>query len=115
MNNVTLPQDWQWAKLGEVLREPLKNGLNYRKEDLGVGTKFVNVADIFCPATIDTTKLGRINNISSQNVSRCQLRTDDILVVRSSLKREGVAYPALFIEDNESVIFCGFLFSPSVQ
>lgn len=106
--NFTLPQGWRWVRLGEVLKEPLKNGLNYRKEDFGVGTKFVNVSDIFCPAVIDTSKLDRIK-LSLKDVEKCQLEAGDILVVRSSLKREGVAYPALFIEDEEPVVFCGFL------
>lgn len=106
--NSPLPSGWRWVRLGEVLKEPLKNGLNYRKEDFGAGIKFVNVLDVFCPANINTTKLDRIN-IPTKDVGKYQLRTGDILIVRSSLKREGVAYPALFIEDEEPVVFCGFL------
>lgn len=104
----TLPSGWRWVRLGEVLKEPLKNGLNYSKEDFGKGLKFVNISDIFCPNIIDTTKLDRIN-VSSKDIEKYQLRTGDILIVRSSLKREGVAYPALFKEDKEPVVFCGFL------
>jgi len=55
-----LPAGWRWVRLGEVLKEPLKNGLNYRKEDFGAGIKFVNVSDIFCPDIINTQKLDRI-------------------------------------------------------
>ena len=55
--NSALPRSWRWVRLGEVLKEPLKNGLNYRREDFGFGTKFVNVSDIFCPAIIDTKKI----------------------------------------------------------
>ena len=106
--NSKLPLGWRWVRLGEVLKEPLRNGLNYRKEDFGFGTKFVNVSDIFCPAVIDTTKLERIN-LTLKDVEKYKLEAGDILVVRSSLKREGVAYPALFIEDEEPVVFCGFL------
>jgi len=96
------------VRLGEVLKEPLKNGLNYRREDFGFGTKFVNVSDIFCPAIIDTKKLDRIN-LPLKDVEKYRLKTGDILIVRSSLKREGVAYPAIFVEDEEPVVFCGFL------
>jgi len=103
-----LPEGWRWARLGEILKEPLKNGLNYRKEDFGAGIKFVNVSDVFCPVNVNTTKLDRIN-VSPKNVEKYQLQTGDILIVRSSLKREGVAYPALFVEDEEPVVFCGFL------
>lgn len=106
--NFTLPENWQWVRLGEALKEPLKNGLNYRKEDFGFGTKFVNVSDIFCPGVIDTTKLDRIN-LPLKDVEKYRLKTGDILIVRSSLKREGVAFPAIFIEGEEPVVFCGFL------
>ncbi|MGA2316536.1 MAG: restriction endonuclease subunit S [Thermodesulfobacteriota bacterium] len=99
---------WERKRLGEVLEEPLKNGLNYRKEDFGAGVKFVNVSDVFCSARINNKKLDRIN-VSIEDVKKYQLQTGDILIVRSSLKREGIAYPALFIEDEEPVVFCGFL------
>ena len=99
---------WERKKVGEILKEPLKNGLNYRKEDFGTGIKFVNVSDVFCTESTDNEKLGRIN-VSLKDVKKYQLQTGDILIVRSSLKREGVAYPALFIEDEEPVVFCGFL------
>ncbi|MDI6890682.1 MAG: restriction endonuclease subunit S [Thermodesulfovibrionales bacterium] len=106
--NSELPAGWRWVRLGEVLKEPLKNGLNYSKEGFGIGVKFVNVSDIFCPSVVNIAKLDRIN-ISHQNVEKYRLKTGDILIVRSSLKREGVAYPALFEEDEEPVVFCGFL------
>ena len=44
-----------------------------------------------------------------KDVEKYRLKTGDILIVRSSLKREGVAYPAIFVEDEEPVVFCGFL------
>lgn len=103
-----LPYGWRWVGLGEVLKEPLKNGLNYKKENFGAGTKFVNVSDVFCPAVINNARLDRIS-ITIQDIKNYQLHTGDILIVRSSLKREGVAYPALFIEDTEPIVFCGFL------
>jgi type I restriction enzyme S subunit len=99
---------WERKRLEEVLKEPLKNGLNYRKEDFGSGIKFVNVSDVFCSASINNEKLDRIN-VSPTDVKKYQLQTGDILIVRSSLKREGVAFPALFIEDDEATVFCGFL------
>ncbi|MDH5202540.1 MAG: hypothetical protein OEW69_04715, partial [Nitrospirota bacterium] len=106
--NSELPEGWRWVRLGEVLKEPLKNGLNYSKEDFGTGVRFVNVSDVFCPLVINFTKLDRIN-ISPRDTEKYHLKTGDILIVRSSLKREGVAYPALFEENDEPVVFCGFL------
>ena len=37
------------------------------------------------------------------------LQNGDILIVRSSVKREGVAWATLFDEINEPVTFCGFI------
>lgn len=103
-----LPSGWRWVRLEEVLKEPLKNGLNFRKEDFGTGVKFVNVSDVFCPSIIDTSKLDRIV-VVREYFERYKLQTGDILIVRSSLKKEGVAYPALFVDGEEPVVFCGFL------
>jgi len=47
--------------------------------------------------------------VPSKDIEKYKLQDRDILIVRSSLKREGVAYPALFVEDKEPVVFCGFL------
>jgi len=103
-----IPEEWGVRKLTELLDEPLRNGVNKNKEDFGFGIKFVNVLDVFCPFIIDNSKLRRIN-ATSEEVDRHRLRSGDILVVRSSLKKDGVAYPALFEEDSEPVIFAGFL------
>jgi len=103
-----IPEDWEVVRLEQLMEEPLKNGINYTKSDFGFGTKFVNVLDIFCESVIDNKKLNRIN-ISQKAINNYKLKTGDILIVRSSLKREGVGYPALFQEDNEPVVFCGFI------
>ena len=91
-----MPEEWDVVKLSGVMREPLKNGINKNKEDFGFGTKMVNVLDIFCPFLVDNTNLGRIN-VSSKEIERYRLKTGDVLVVRSSLKKEGVGLATLQI------------------
>lgn len=103
-----IPKEWRNEKLADILEEPLKNGINKNKEDFGFGTKFVNVIDNYCFDAIDTNKLERIN-LSEKEIENYSLKPGDITVVRSSVKASGVAYPALFDGDKESVVFCGFV------
>jgi type I restriction enzyme S subunit len=102
-----IPKGWNILPLNKIVHS-MRNGINYSKDDFGSGTKFVNVSDIFIQDYIDNNKLDRIK-ITPKEINNYALKNGDIVLVRSSLKKEGVAYPALFQEDNEPVVFCGFL------
>jgi restriction endonuclease S subunit len=92
----------------DLFAEPLKNGVNFSKEQVGEGTKFVNVGDLFVPKYINLDRLERVN-ISAKEIESNKLIDGDILFVRSSVKKEGAGYPAIFSGANENVVFCGFI------
>jgi type I restriction-modification system DNA methylase subunit/restriction endonuclease S subunit len=98
-------QEYQFRNL---FAEPLKNGVNFSKEQVGIGTKFVNVSDLFVSKFINTNNLERVD-INEKEISANKLLDGDILFVRSSVKKEGAGYPALFRETGEDIVFCGFI------
>jgi len=102
-----IPKTWKIVKIKDIIHS-LKNGVNYSKNDFGSGIKFVNVSDIFTDDYIDTQTLERIQ-LNEKQIERYALEDGDIIIIRSSLKKEGVAYPALFKKTSEPIVYCGFL------
>jgi len=98
------PMGWETITLKELCSDPFANGVSLTKEELGEGTKLVNVVDLYEHHTIDVSTLGRVKATERQiKVSR--LQKGDIIFVRSSVKREGTAMCAYFPGDNEPVVF----------
>jgi len=94
--------------LSDLLAEPLKNGVNFTEEQMGRGTKIVNVKDIFVYKYVNHDELDMVE-IDKNVVGINRLRKGDILFVRSSVKKEGVGYCALINQVKEDVVFSGFL------
>jgi type I restriction enzyme, S subunit len=105
MVNYNQQNTWKYGSLKNF--GDFKNGVNKGKEDFGHGTKFVNIQDIFRHPIIDSTQLNRVN-VSDKEVATYRLEKGDILFVRSSVKPEGVGYPALFMGADEDVVYSGF-------
>ena len=105
MNQLSLPNDWESMKLKDVAS--FKNGLNFSKDKVGRGLQVVDVLNMYGAGIgIDNSSLYRVNiNVADDYL----LRENDILFVRSSLKREGVGWSAIFNGDIEPMSFCGFL------
>ena len=101
-----IPVHWEVCQLGEL--GEFKNGINKSKEDFGFGIPFVNIEDIYKRNIIDTNDLGLINaNEKEEEIYR--LEDGDIVLVRSSVKPEGVGYPALYLKNDIPTLFCGFI------
>ena len=103
---IEIPEEWevkQLEKTGEFI-----NGLNKKKEDYGHGCLHVNIDNIFESFVIDPTKLGRVNATNNEIITY-SLQDGDICLLRSSVKREGIGYPALFQKNNKPVVFSGFI------
>ena len=100
-----VPERWEVVRLGEVA--DFKNGINFKREQKGRGILTVDVLNMYSDSIyLQMQNLYRVDvNPSDENL----LRENDILFVRSSLKREGVGWSTLFQEHAEPVTFCGFL------
>ena len=100
-----LPQDWRWVNLGDIAE--LKNGINFNSSQVGSGTLTLDVFNMY---SLDIHPI--LNNLYRVNTSFNEhylLKKNDILFVRSSVKKEGVGWPTAFQGYDEPVTFCGFL------
>lgn len=100
-----LPKAWRWEKFGDLAE--LKNGINFTADQKGKGILTVDVLNMYSNSIyISMDELYRVNINPSHEYL---LQPNDILIVRSSVKREGVGWPNLFSGHTEPVTFCGFL------
>jgi type I restriction enzyme S subunit len=97
---------WECLPLGEV--GELKNGLNKDKTDFGFGFPFVNLMDVFGRSILDRTELGFVNATPAE-LKSYDLREGDVLFIRSSVKRDGVAAAILIPNTLPQTVFSGFL------
>jgi len=104
---IRIDPEWPVVKLGEVC-DDFQNGANFSKEQMGYGTLFVNIKDLFSPGYVDWEQLERVD-LTAIEVQRKLLKVDDLLFVRSSVKEEGVGFPSLMSDCPEKTVFCGFI------
>jgi type I restriction enzyme S subunit len=85
-----IPESWSVSTLNDIIDGEMKNGAFVHKPKLGSGILYVNVVDIYENPIIDYSKLERIN-IDKSKIQNYLLQENDIVFVRSSLKRDGIA------------------------
>ncbi|MCF7792183.1 MAG: hypothetical protein K9M56_09330 [Victivallales bacterium] len=84
-----LPEGWEWKKLGEVYN--FKNGINFTKhQKTGKGILTVDVFNMYGnDLRLNCDNLYRVDKKITKDY---ELKTGDLLIVRSSVKEEGVAW-----------------------
>jgi len=101
-----IPEEWEIVRFSSLV--DFKNGINFEgslKGERGILT--VDVLNMYGEGIfLDLSKLYRVNTSVD---SKYLLKKGDILIVRSSLKPEGVGWATLFNGHNDPVTFCGFL------
>jgi len=100
--------------LESLFREPLKNGVNFTKEQMGLGCPVVNIKDLYTSQYVAVSNLDLID-ISSKEIENNKLEDGDILFVRSSVKKEGVGCSAVFRDTGKPVVFSGFIIRARVK
>lgn len=100
-----IPKSWRILQLGELI--DMKNGINFSAKQKGRGILTVDVLNMYSDSIY--IKPERLYRIDVQVNDEYLLKPNDILFVRSSLKQEGVGWPALFSGHIEPMTFCGFL------
>ena len=109
---IDIDQNWKMVELGKVC-DNFQNGANFSSEQKGGGTKIIGVKNIFSDfGYIDNSNLDRVQ-LSDKEIESKKVYKDDILFVRSSVKYEGVGYPALASESEENISFAGFVIKAS--
>lgn len=99
-----IPESWEVVTLRDILAEDLKNGAFIKNPKYGSGYKFVNVVDIYESAILNIEKLPRID-VKFDDIQGYLLKENDIVFVRSSLKREGIGESCLIRKLNEHLFF----------
>jgi len=106
-SDITLSKiEWRRVRLGDIVI--FKNGINFNSKQKGnKGILTIDVKNMYTDDIYpDTDKLYRVNiDYKGDYV----LKNGDILFVRSSVKKEGVAWTTTFKEIKEPVTFCGFI------
>ena len=88
----------------KVIRSKLQNGAFVKKPEVGIGYLFANVIDMYRETHLDLSQLERVN-VSSASVSQYWLEDGDVLLVRSSLKRDGIGQNCVARGLSESVFY----------
>jgi type I restriction enzyme, S subunit len=100
-----VPKSWEVVKLGDYA--DFKNGINFSAGDKGTGILTIDVLNMYGEgSSVSLENLYRVNKKIDESYL---LEENDLLFVRSSLKREGVGWTSLFVPINEPVTFCGFI------
>lgn len=100
------PPNWSTRSLSDLV--DFKNGINFKKDDKGeIGIQTVDVRNMY-PAgiTLETDDLYHVNKEVAPDYV---MEPGDVLIVRSSVKREGVGWPVLFRGAAEPTTYCGFV------
>ena len=99
--------EWERKWLGYVAE--LRPGINKPVSNMGAGTLYVTVQDLYDGTSIRVEKLGRIK-ISSAELENQALKMGDIIFGKSSVKRDGIGYPNIFLGADEPVVCTGFAY-----
>ena len=57
--HIPVDPGWPMVRLGGLC-DDFQNGANFSKEQMGRGTRFVNIKDVFSSGYTDCEKLGRV-------------------------------------------------------
>jgi type I restriction enzyme, S subunit len=89
---------------GDLLTEPVRNGLYKAKEFHGRGIKIVNMGELFAYPRLKDVPMKRIEVTESER-KRFLLRAGDLLFARRSLVAEGAGKCSIVLEVNEHTTF----------
>jgi type I restriction enzyme S subunit len=100
-----VPAHWDVWQFRHCLAKPLANGIFKKKDEFGSGTLLVNVFDMYREdLRVNYLWLDRVVCSEEERLSY-SVSAGDLLFVRSSLKREGIAAVALAESCEEPAVF----------
>jgi len=99
--------EWETRPL-KVVAE-ISAGINKPLSEMGRGALYVTVQDLYDGTSIRTDRLSRIK-VSPAEIEAKGLAAGDIVFGKSSVKREGIGYPSIFLGCAEAAVFSGFTY-----
>jgi type I restriction enzyme S subunit len=99
-----VPESWEVVPLQNVARDGFQNGAFIKNPSIGKGILFANVVDMYSDVHLGFGNLERID-VEISKIKQYLLQENDVLVVRSSLKREGIGQNSVVKNLTEPVFF----------
>lgn len=97
----------QIKKLGDISKEKMANGLFVNKDKFGDGNLFFNVVNVYKNITLSKQNEHSLDRVkcSKQEIKKYSLHNDDLIFVRSSLKKEGIGQCCIVKDTSEPIIY----------
>lgn len=101
-----LPVGWQVCQLEDITFD-FQNGIGKNKQYYGSGTKVANIGDLYQSYNFTSTKSSLLQ-ATEQEIEKYRLEYGDLLFVRSSVKKEGVAFCSVY-NSTDLCLFSSFM------
>lgn len=95
---------WQSMQFGQLLAEPVRNGIYKQKEFHGHGTKIVNMGELFAHPRLRAVLMKRVE-LSVSEKERFTLARGDLIFARRSLVAEGAGKCSVVLDIDEPTTF----------
>ena len=95
---------WPEMPFGELLAEPVRNGIYKPKEFHGRGQKVINMGELFAYDFISNQEMKRVE-LSPKELEKSLVRDGDLLFARRSLVLEGSGKCSLVVRPAEETTF----------
>ncbi|MCU0763801.1 MAG: restriction endonuclease subunit S [Hydrogenophaga sp.] len=101
---VSTREQWRDVAFGDLLKEPVRNGLYKPKPFHGQGVKIVNMGELFSHPRIKDVEMKRLQLTDSER-KRALISEGDLLFARRSLTAEGAGKCSIVKEISEETTF----------
>ena len=95
---------WRDVPFLQLLSEPVRNGIYKKKEFHGMGTKIVNMGELFEHSRLPNVPMKRVE-LSDSEQQRFSIKAGDLLFARRSLVAEGAGKCSVVLEICEPTTF----------
>ncbi|MCC6330285.1 MAG: restriction endonuclease subunit S [Acidobacteria bacterium] len=96
--------EWNQVRFGDLLSEPVRNGIYKSKEFHGKGSHVVNMGELFAHPRLKTVEMNRVM-LTDREKEKSLLRNNDLIFARRSLTAEGAGKCSLVYDLTEETTF----------
>lgn len=96
--------EWEMIAFGDILEEPVRNGLTKPKAIRGTGVKMIAMGEIFAYSRIANVVTDRVP-VTEKELQNCSIKPLDILFARQSLTLEGAGKCSIVTDVLEDTVF----------
>ena len=97
-------EQWATRRFGDLLSEPVRNGIYKTKEHHGHGVKIVNMGELFAHSRLSAVPMRRVA-LSTSEIQRFSVARGDLLFARRSLVAEGAGKCCVVLDVDDTTAF----------